>query len=197
MGRSLAIFIGLFVSLNTSAQENRHRLAERNDNSAERMAEDVSELVRLYDSKLNGRDSRYIQKSLSLIIDVFAENGYYVGNPRDDRHLICDSSDNTLRDLTQGKLIWDFGSMSNCTEALEYVSRWEPFCDYGDNTLHKHDGVQIHDFASQADCKTSREAVLQKKPFCDFSDNTLYDHEGKLIYDFSNSQDCIKARDAY
>ena len=166
-----------------------------------RLSEQVNELVYNHADDIQRQDLREVRRSLRAIKSMFAEYGYYPSddgsNTPEPRRLFCDTGDNTLRDLTTGELIHDFGNTSNCHEALEYVKNFEPFCDYGDNTLRTSypKVTLVHDFGNSADCKVARVAVINEKPFCDFGNNALYTHEGVLIHDFSSRRDCEKARD--
>ncbi|MNL11919.1 hypothetical protein D3C87_1327740 [compost metagenome] len=133
--------------------------------------------------------------ALRQIEQTFEKNGFRAGRGGYQRppamNLICDSSDNTLRDLgANGRLIHDFGDSASCAEAKGYVSRGEPYCDFTDNKLFGPRGNLIHDFGDSESCKQARGAVIRGGNFCDFTDNTLRDSYGKLIYDFGSSEDC-------
>lgn len=164
--------------------------------SVKDLSYDVNELVQVNIDSLPPRDRQEVRYSLRQIEQTFAKNGFRAGGGYQRppaKNLICDSSNNTLRDLSDnGRLIHDFGDSASCAEAKEYVSRGEPYCDFADNKLYGTRGNLIHDFGDSPSCKQAREAVIRGGNFCDFTDNTLRDSYGKLIYDFGSSEDCQK-----
>lgn len=178
------LFVCLFA-VSAQAQQSR---------GVKSLAQDVNELVQQNIDLLPQRDRQEVRYSLRQIEQTFEKNGFRAGGgypPPSARNLICDSSDNTLRDLSDGgRLVHDFNDSGNCAEAKGYVIRGEPYCDYSDNKLYSTRGALIFDFNDSQNCQQARVAVIRGANFCDFSDNTLRDSSGKLIYDFGSSEDC-------
>lgn len=184
--KAISVLLVSLIAVSAQAQE-----------SVRDLAYDVNVLVQENIDALPQRDRQEVRYSLRQIEQTFAKNGFRAGGgyhrPPPAKNLICDSSNNTLRDLgDNGRLIHDFGDSASCAEAKGYVIRGEPYCDFTDNKLFTSRGKLIHDFGDSPSCKQAREAVIRGGNFCDFTDNTLRDSYGKLIYDFGSSEDCQK-----
>lgn len=175
------IFTLLFVSLSlTSFAQNE---------SMEKLMEDVSKLVSKNGSDLDFEDQALVTKNLKQILQVFRLNGYEVSSMA---NIICESGENKLINLDTQQVLHDFSSFNKCLEALANLKNGKLFCDFDDNSLHSTDGLTVYDFSTDFNCKEAIESIFKYKKFCDHVDNTLRKANGVLLYDFSSKEECLR-----
>jgi len=180
------IILLLMSSISAVAQDRRTSISER--------ALTIAKKIKNLDQEINRRDRKEISFYLTELEEVLR---FYNANPgRVTRKLTCDySGGNLLVDLANGKLIYDFSSANDCTEAMKKIEKNLNFCDYqGGNLLGNSQGQIIYDFSSVSDCIEGMKRVDKNLNFCDYQGgNLLNDSQGKLIYDFSSANECANA----
>ena len=179
MKKQISILFMLSISISTFSQTN----------SLEEISQEVNQLISVHGDKLDENDQILVRKNLRQIINVFKVNGYGVPT---GGSFICDSNNNQLINIENGKLVYDFSTSENCQEALRNVKMGKSFCDYSDNTLRQASGVFVFDFSDGVNCKEAIESIYVVKKFCDYTDNTLRKFDGTLLYDFSSKEECLK-----
>ena len=116
MKKQISVLLMLSISITALSQTN----------TLEEISQEVNQLVSIHGDKLNNDDQLLLRKNLRQIINVFKVNGY--GIPTGGS-FICDSNNNQLINLDNGKLIYDFTTFENCQEALRNVKNGKSFCD--------------------------------------------------------------------
>ncbi len=169
--------------------------SQAQNSGIKQLSQESNQLVQQHIHLLPQQDRERVRGAIQAVVQTFAENGIYIGNPQPTpRNIVCNSTNNVLVDLDRnGFLIYDFNSIENCMEAKDFVLAREPFCDYGNNSLHHEERGMIHDFASAENCREGRARVAVGKNYCDYNNNALYSSTGQLIYDFSSAEDCRRA----
>ena len=179
MKKQISVLLMLSTSISAFSQTN----------TLEEISQEVNQLVSTHGDKLNNDDQLLLRKNLRQIINIFKVNGYEVPTAGS---FLCDSNNNQLINLENGKLIYDFTTFENCQEARRNVKIGKSFCDYTDNTLRQASGVFVFDFSNEVNCKEAIESIYTVKKFCDYTDNTLRKFDGTLLYDFSSKEECLK-----
>ena len=102
--------------------------------------------------------------------------------------------------LRKWKMVHDFGSASDCDEAIERLNRGQNFCDYTNgNKLYNSRFRMLRDFGSTNDCRRTIEFRPRlDRVLCDYSNgNLLLDENFRVLHNFDSSADCDRALSDY